>query len=896
MFCGRFLRYFFICYGIFLCNVNAYGSDARSDILQDPAIQQVIPSRDSDLFVVFKNGLSALIREDHASGVVACHVLVKAGSLNEGERTGGGLSHYLEHVVSGGTTSRHTEAEIKDLVREMGGASNAYTSYDQTAFYINTTKDHYLNAMSLLFEYVTDCRFNPSEYEREKPVILEEFQMGGNDPDQILWYLFMKTAYNVHPVRIPVIGERDVFMAMGRSDLMAHYKRWYSPSNIVVTVVGDVNKEKTLRTLLTLAGGLKSVSSPPYLLPDEPPQLAQRMVERISPIAKLTRVQMGFRTIRLTDPDLYPLDVLAVILGDGQTSELCRKVKEEKELVLGIDASSWTPDFVEGEFLISMTLDFPKMSAAMDAVEGVLQKVQKDGVEKKALERAKQKVVAGHIFSNQSAAGQARQISSDWAKTGDPYFSDKYVERIQLVTRDEIRRVAKKYLKEENLTVAVLRPSEASAKVIPDRGSGDNKGLSCKVVKTKLENGMTLLIKRIPAVPIVTLQYFVKGGQRYEPADLPGISNFMASLLTKGTKKRTREEIAAGLEDRGGGIGSGSGSNTIFVKASALANDFDKALEILADVLLNPTFPEVEIEKERKEILLEIKQLDEDWTEEIDRLFRKNYYVRHPYKNDILGTPKAVQGFSRDMIIEFYRTVVSPQNSVLAVYGDIDPEKIKEKVEAAFHGLASDSYSVEPKLGLEVENIFKDRMVTQKNQKTSCAIFLGFNGMALLDPDRPVVDVIDAIISGIGYPSGWLQDALRGDKESLVYYVHAYPVFGIDAGFFGAVAQTSVSNYETVLAKMKEQFQRIRSSEVDEVTLARAKGMCITMRDLSLETGAAQAASDAANELVGLGYDYNKKYPELIKKVRVSDVRRVAGRLFKHGLTVTTMPETSERK
>lgn len=889
--------YLFFLFGLiglcsFVFGVSPTFADSAAKVMEDPSIERVLPSKESDIFVVLKNGLTALVRENRSSDVVACQVLVKTGSIYEGERMGAGLSHYLEHVVVGGTTSRHTESEIKWKIRAMGGASNAYTSYDQTGYYINTTQVHYKDALSLLLETVTDCQFNETEYMREKPVILQEFQLGENNPGSVLWYLFMKTAYQRHPVRIPVIGEKDVFLTMDKKDLISHYERWYAPPYLVVTVVGNVDKEEALAEVLSLAGSLKARPQPLYVLPDEPEQLSERWVEKPSPIAKLARVQIGFQTIPLTDPDLYPLDVLAVILGDGRTSELYHIVKDKKELVLNISASSWTPSFAAGQFLISMHLDYAHLDHAMNEIWKVLNKVKEDGVNSKALKRAKKKVAAGHVFANQSAARQGRQLASDWISTGDPYFSDNYVKRIQSVKAKDCRRVAKKYFKKQYMTGAVLKPLTRDLRE-GKTDVGVHKKAEGKVIKEKLSNGLTLLLKRSPSVPIVTFQFFTKGGLRFEPADASGICNFMAALLTKGTTSRTKREIAKSLEDVGGSISSGAGSNTIFVNASVLKEDFDTALTVLSDVILHPSFPEDEIEKQRKDVLLAIKRIDENWAAEIQRLFRKHYYAKHPYRNDIIGTAESIQNLTRKKIMRFYRRVIMPNNAVLAVYGDIDPEEAAAKVKDAFHKFLPGRV-VEPVIEPETDNINRDKYFTKTNHKTSAAIFVGYNGMTLSDEDRPVADVIDAVISGIGYPSGWLHDALRGGKQSLVYYIHAYPSYGVDGGYFGALAQTTPANYDTVLATIKKMFKRIQKRKIDREILEQAKSMCITMHQMSLETNDAQARSAAVNELLGLGYEYDRHYPDMIRAVTAADVQRVAKSLFRHALTVTTQPESVE--
>jgi zinc protease len=859
----------------------------------NPLIDRLIPSKPQDLFVVLKNGLTVLIRKTHGSDVVFAQALVRTGSIYEGTRIQGGLSHYLEHVVSGGTTSELTEAEIQERLQAIGGVSNAYTSYEHTVYFIKTTRPHYREALSLLLTYVTDCRFDETEYQREKGVILQELQMGENDPSRQLWQLFMKTAYREHPVRYPVIGERDVFVQMGKEDLVAHYRRWYTPENMIVTLAGDIEQEEALKTVIDLAGSLKRAPSPPYVLPAEPPQLAERRVEKSLPTARLTQVQLGFRSVALADPDLYPLDVLAVVMGDGRTSRLYRTIRDEKGLVLSISAGNWTPAFIEGQFFVSMDLAQENLSKALDAVLEQLSTVADHPVSRKALQRAKKKVVADHVFDQETVQSQAGQLASDWAATGDPYFSEDYVSKVQAVTAEDVMRVAKKYFQRDRMTVAIVRPSEAGSEAT--RSEAETSASRVQIQKIVMPNDMTLLLKKMAAVPMVTLNFVVGGGLRFEPADKTGLSQFMAALLTKGTENRSKIEIAQAIEDVGGTLRSSSGYNTVSVSVTVLKEDFDVALEVLSDVVLHPTFPAEEIEKQRKETQLAIQRLDEQWTTEVTRLFKRHYYRKHPYRNDVLGSAEAVNRFSREDVKRFYESVVLPNNAVLAVFGDIDIEDAASRVKKAFAGFRP-GIPVLPIIEKETSNIVHDEAFEVFNEKTSAALMVGYNGLTLNDPDRPALDVLDAVISGIDYPSGWLFNALRGGNKSLVYVVYAYPAFGVDAGYFGVLAQTTPENYEEVLKTILDQMTLIQKTEVDAKTLEHAKVLCVSSHEMSLEGIAAQALSAAVNEILGLGCDYDERYPGLVDQVTGEDVLRVAKKLFPHHLIVATKPGPDKEK
>ncbi|MGD8923933.1 MAG: pitrilysin family protein [Syntrophobacterales bacterium] len=849
-------------------------------------VNKVLPSKPGDTFLQLRNGMTVLIREKHDSQVVSTQVLVKTGSIYEDKYFFGGLSHYLEHVVAGGSTKSFTEAEAQKILRSLGGASNAYTSYDHSVYFINTTAEHYREALRLLLSYVSESLLDPKEVAREKAVIQQEFKLGETNPGRQLWQLFVQTAYLKHPIRHPVIGYEDVFVEISRDDLLDYYRQRYTPQNMVVTIVGDVQTDEALRAVLDLSKTMVRTFDPPVVFESEPAQNAPRRAEKSFDPARLTTMIVGFHTIPLNHPDLYALDVLAIILGEGRTSRLYLGLKDERELVLSVDASSWTPSYAPGQFTFSFSLDYQKIEPTLASLWEEIARVQKDLVKTRELEKAKRSIVADAIFSKQTASSMASSLANSFAATGDPYFDSLYVERIKAVKREEIRRVARTYLRKEMSTVSILSPPQkrAQAEVVATPMMEEN------IEKVTLENGLTLLLKRNNSVPIVDFQVFGLGGQRFEPKDLQGVSSFTMELLSKGTKKRSKRQIAETIERLGGSLESGAGRNTYYAALSVLKDDFATGLELLADVLQNPSFPQKEIDKQRQDTLLAIRRLDEQWSSEVGRLFRQHYYKQHPYQNDLIGTEQAVKKMSRADIEAFYRRTVMPNNAVLAIFGDIDPKEVVAKVESLF-GKWPPGKLVQPVIQETTAALTADSRIQKKTDKVSAAIYVGTNGMTLKDPDRPTMDVIDAVLSGIGYPSGWLHESLRGGDKSLVYVIHAFPNSGIDGGHFGVLTQTTMANYQRVVEIILEKLTSIQQKPLTDEELQAAKDMCITMHQMGLETDGAQARSSAVNEVLGLGYDWDSRYPELIRKVTAEDVLRVARELFRYHMIASAIPE-----
>jgi len=883
-----------------LSNPQAWATESLKQprILSDSlkrSVQQVIPSKPEDLLVVLKNGLTVFIHRSTESNVVSARVLVKTGAIYEGRFLGAGLSHYLEHVVSGGTTRSFTEAEARERLKRLGGASNAYTSYDRTAYYIDTSASLWKEALDLLLSYVSECVLDPGEVKREKSVIQQEFKLGENNPQRELWKLFTATAYRAHPVGIPIIGYEEVFVQQSREDLLEYYRSKYQPQNMVVSLAGSVDPLQVLEFVVEKSDAFQRTAAPPEALPAEPEQIAPRRAEKEMESARLVSAMIGFPSVPLDHPDLYALDVLAILMGDGRTSRLYRRLKDMENKVLSVGTSSWTPDFVRGQFIVSATLPGENWPGVLEDIRDEIERLKNEPPSMRELEKAKKNVIAQQVFGNESMSARASSLARSYLATGDPYFDDKYVEGIEKVSPEEVREVARKYLDASRMNVAVIKPPAASTsaeKDPPTETTPAAMGAETDGVRVKeLSNGLKVLVKADDALPMASVQLYGLGGLFMENGDEPGLSAFTADLLTAGTKRRSKQEIAEAVESAGGSLSSGAGNNTYHVTLQVLQQDLDMALDILSDVILDATFPPEEIEKQRRETLLAIQRQDENWQAEIMLLFKHEFFPDNSYGHNRLGTEASVKGFTREDLKRFRDRMARPEHSVLAVYGDVRPQEVFERIEKAFgsweKGSGDKKERTKPATG---PRLTESRIVEKMTDKSSAALFVGAEGLSIEDEDRPVLDVLDSLLSGIGYPGGRLHEALRG-KADLVYLVHAFPFYGLGTGYFGVITQTTMGNFAEVKEIIMSNLQRLRDEPVPAGEMRDAAEMAVTMHHLSLETLSSQAQSATVNEVLGLGWNYDERYPDLLRTVTAEDVQELANKLFAHTLAVEAIPE-----
>jgi zinc protease len=848
-------------------------------------VQRTIASKPEDLFLVLKNGLTLLVHQQPSAEVVSAQVFVRAGSVFEGKYMRAGLSHYLEHVLAGGTTRSFTEEQAKERIRAMGGTTNAYTSFDRTVFYINTGAGHWKDALDLLISYVSENVIDPKEVAREKPVIQQEMKLGESNPNTELWKLFIQTAYQTSPVRYPVIGYEEVFVQQGREALLDYYQQRYQPENVVVVLSGNVPAREVLRFVAEKTKDFLPRNSDPVVLPEEPMQDSVRWEEREIPIARLVQAMIGFPSVNAYEKDLYALDVLAHVMGEGETCRLHCRLKEDQNKVFSVEASNWTPAFVRGQFVISVSLAPSEWPSALKDIQDEIEAFKTIPVTAAELANAKKTAIAHHVFEQEAVGAKATSFASSYLLTGNPYYDEDYVNHVRAVTAEEVQAVARRYLVPDHMNVAVIKPLSAQ---VP------NETAACQVPKmppvefNRMENGLKTLIKQDSGLPLVTLHLYGAGGLALEDLDHPGLSLFTAGLLTSGTKTVPKLTLLRKVEDAGGVIIAQSDNNTYHVSMKVLKEDFDWALDMLADVAQNAQFPKDEIEKQRQDTLLAIKKLDENWHNEIMRLFKKNYFRKSSYVNDKLGTVKSVGAFTREEILAFYRKMVNPTHSVLAIYGDVDPVKTKALVKQKFAKWSG--APVEKVMPDETHQISSNREVEINNEKNSAALFIGANGIDINNSERPVLDVLTSVLSGGGSPAGRIFDSLRGGDRNLVYTVNTFPFYGKHAGYFGVMTQTTTANLPEVEEIILKDLKRLAGELVPESELEKAKETMLVGLKLGRETLGNQAAEAALNEVLGLGWDYGQRYPELVRVVSAAQVKELAAKLFAHTLIAKTIP------
>jgi len=828
-----------------------------------------------------ENGLTVLLEENHSAPVVAVNVWVKVGSACEEEEEYG-LAHVHEHMVFKGTEKRGV-GEIARIIEGDGGDINAFTSFDETVYYVVIASRFLDTALDVLSDAMGNATFDPGELRKELQVVLEEIRRGEDSPQRNLSERLFSEAYTVHPYKRPVIGTKESVSGFTRDRVINFYKKWYSPNNMVLVVVGDFDTRRVVPKIKELFGALKPGVLPSCVIPEEPPQKEMRAVVFDKEIQE-GYFSLAFHIPSARHEDTPVLDVISNILGGGESSRFYRRVKEEKGLVNNIYSYSFTPKH-PGLFAIGGTLDPEKAQNALSEIIKETYRLRYEPVSFEELSRAKINIESDSIYTKETMQGQAQKLGYFEVEAGDYKYENEYLQRVSHVTQEEIIRVARRYFKNSNLTSVFLLPTgqvaikegdireiaSASAYTVEKELSSLSFESSEDVKRFVLDNGVTVLIKENHSVPLFVARAAFLGGVRFEDEKNNGVSNFVSEMFTRGTKTRSAEDIAREIESIAGEVSGFSGRNSFGVTVESLSRNFDKAMDIFADVILNPSFSQEEIERARRDILSSINRQGDNPLKTTVNLFLSTLYQKHPYRFDVLGTKETVSKIGRDDLVAFYNKYVRPENIVIAIVGNVGEKEALATIEGYFGNMEKGRFSP-PQVKLESPPDKIRTEVVEQKDKAQTHIILGFQSPTLKDSDQYPFEVLNAILSGQG---GRLFMELR-DKRSLAYTITSFFTPGIEPGFFGVYIGCAPEKQNEAIQGIKEQLALVLGRGVTDEELKRAQNYLVGNFEIGLQQNSSQAAKIAFDELYGVGWDEYKRYPERIYSVTRDDVLRVA--------------------
>ncbi len=522
--------------------------------------------------------------------------------------------------------------------------------------------------------------------------------------------------------------------------------------------------------------------------------------------------------------------------------------------------------------MISSYLETQNLIQAQGAVWEEVRKIQHDGVREEELQKAKNRAVSSHLMQQQTVEGEARNLGIHECIIGDYSFNDRYVEKIGKIDIEDVVRVAQTYLKEESLTVATWKPRSGAEK--KKTQPLKTRAVSSSIEKTRLSNGMTLIWKADSRLPLVSVRAIFLGGLRLEMEENNGIYNLFNQMLLKGTINRSQNDIASGIENLGGALDTDSGNNSFGISLNLMKKDLETGLDIFADCILNPIFPEEKLAMVQQNTLSEIRSQEDNLLSLGQIALNRILFRTHPYRMPVLGTQETVKKITSRDLCSLHRKSVVPDNTYLAVFGDIDPQKIAGLIEKKFSDFRPNSFqaiNIEPEK--RESGVRRDGLTLDKKQTV---ILLGFRGPSLKNQDRWGLSVLTEILSGLG---SRLFQRIRS-AMGLAYYVGSFMTLGIELGSYTFYCGTVPEKAKVARDALLEEIRKIKEIGVTEEEMKLARENLIGKKMLERQSLLSQAAEVSMNELFGLGINFYQEFNSRVRAVTREEVREIANRYF----------------
>lgn len=843
-----------------------------------------------------ENGLQVLLLESHTAPVATFWVWYRVGSRNElPGRTGS--SHWVEHMLFKGTPT-HPKGMLTRYIDRLGGRWNAFTWKDYTAYHEVMPAEHLEVAVRLEADRQAHTIFDPAEVESERTVIISEREGAENFPSYLLREEVDAAAHKVHPYRVPVIGWKEDLRTITRDDLYDHYRTYYQPNNAIAVAVGAFDADHLLEVIREAFAPIPQGGTPRAVRARDPEQEGERRVLLQRPGGATAYVHLAYHVPEASHPDHAALLVLDGVLsgfksvvpfegpGGSRSSRLYRALVESQ---LASDAgSSLIPSLDPTLFHVVATA---RAGVEPGAVEeralAELERLTREPVDIAEIAKVKKQAKAQFVFAQDGVYRTALALGA-YAVVDTVEGFVHLLDRLDRVTVDDVMRVAATYLKRNHLTAGWYIPEPAGltapapavahrASVIVDRapvffatGSPRATGPALPiapeiVTRTELQNGLVVLVREQRGSGLLAVHGYVRAGAMFD-SEQPGLARYASSLLQRGTRTRTSQEIAETLESMGASFGVFSNMEVTSLGLRVLREDAAPALEILADLVQHPTFPAAEVEKVRGELLTGLRVARQDTRHVAERAFRTLAFPQgHPHARVADGDEAVIEALTSADLAAFHARHVRPEATILAFVGDLSVSEVLDLAGRLFLSWQRAGVWQLPPIPPPVRSPGPQRADVRLAGKVQSDVVLGAPGISRGDPRYYDTMTANLILGQIGL-MGRLGERVR-ERLGMAYYAYSDLRAGLLAGPWWVRAGVNPRNEDRAVEGILQELREFQAGGPSDEELRDARDFLVGSLAVRLETtgGIAQMLADI--ELFDLGLDYVARYPGIIRGI-----------------------------
>lgn len=826
-----------------------------------------------------RNGIPVFIVESHASPVVSIQAWIKRGSAYESEKIAG-ISHFLEHALFKGTKKRQV-GEIALEIESRGGEINAFTSFEETAYYATLASRYFADGLDVIADAVQNPLFDEEEMNREREVILEEIKRAHDSPFKMVSTNMWSTLFSGTPYGRPVLGFEKTVRHINHKTLREYFQRHYHAGSAAVFIVGDVSAREAHSLAQKKFGTMrrgKNVELPKTL---KFKKIGSPKVVSIARDMSECHLQVGFSAPGITASGIPAIDLMASAVGQGESSRLYQRLVKDKKLALevhmGLTATSRC-----GMTTISVVATPDKVEPALRECMDVIAEAAETGLDEREIERVKSSLEAEVVGGKETVEGYARRLGYYYCQFGDPEYEKKYLERVFAIDREEASHaLCSQFGQKPVLSIAHPKAHAIDKNALADALSRrPPKKPTARPIVTGPElanrGSLRFVTKAIETLPIVTVRILFPGGSREETPGKLGVAHLFQRLWTSGTTSFSSLQIAETLESLGASVNGFAGRNTLGLSIEFLSKQWPVVKPLLSEILLEPTFPEDEFATEKGIALREIAS-EKDSPGQLCHLnFLSVMYGEHPYGRSPLGTRETVSSLTTADLKQYYRDYVHKRHAVISTVGHFTKDSWINELEQLCDALPASGRDPSVALPIPVASSLRVK-IDRKEPLHQSHVMVGFLGATLSSPERYALKLLSSCLAGQG---GRLFLELR-DRQSLAYQVAPISSDSPEPGIFAFYIGCSPEKVDKSLTGIRGEIEKILNEPMSAKELDRAKKYWIGRFELEMQRFAAQAMLFGLDEVYGLGYAHSQGVPDLVKSLTANEIREAAQRYLK---------------
>ncbi len=800
------------------------------------------------------NRLTVLSYPTPVAPVVGLGVVYGVGSRNEGAGHTG-ATHLLEHLMFKGSQrfNRERGTEIARLLHRVGADFNATTWLDRTSYFEVLPADELPLAVDIEADRMRHALVRDDDLASERTVVLNELEMGENEPFELLLRESFALAYLEHPYHHPTIGWRSDVESITGDVLRSFYDTFYHPDNATVLVVGDLEEGAALEEIERGFGALVPASRPlPRVTAREGEQRGERRAT-VHRSGELGCLALTWHVPHGLHPDLPPLAVLTQVLADGVTSRLHQRLVETNRC-LGVNAHALElRDPGVFQILASLAPGVPHREVE-DAIRDEVARLRREPPSPDEVARATVQTRTDIAF-NHASPGRILSALTEAVAVGDWRKFPRELELVSAVTADDLQGVTSSYLDDRRLTVAWFVPEGDGAAEVPlpprpgPRPCYLRRPFADRVAVRRLPGDALLAVLPNPHAPTVTVAGTLAAGLASVPDGRFTVSGLTAAMLERGTERWDRLALARELEDHGlqVGVHASAGMPSVVTFAGhGLAEQLDRLGSVLVEMLRRPTFPTDELERLRERVLGGlVREREETHALAYGALTRHLYPEGHPlHRRPVEAREREVAALTADDLAAFHAAAYGPAGLVMAVVGQVDPDRVAAMVGGLLDGWQA---APAPARGWSVDSpeMAAEELIDVPD-RPNLDVFLGHRGRLLRgDDDEPAAMLANSCL-GQSTLTSRLGVAVR-DREGLTYGIYSR-FFGTlqMAGPWSVFLSVSPANLERAVAVCRSVLDEYVASGPAEQELADERLALAGAYRVGLATN-----SGVARELVG---------------------------------------------